>query len=300
MTWVIGISFMRQGNNMISIVIPSFNKLYYTRRCLESLLHTTDVEYELIIVDNGSSDGTPEYLLEFRKTTAAQGVGCTFILNDHNVGACTARNQGIAVCHGSEVAFLDNDIVLRDRGWLTRLHATLYADERTAMVIPKLLFPFAPYAIEHAGIAIAPTGSVGYLGRGANRLTEEFTRPYELQGAASACILVRKSVLDEVGGFDEIFNPVQFEDLDLMYRMKAKGYTLRYDPTVEMYHFENVTTDESPQINFKYQTIKNGLEFKRRWRQTFEKENGPAPETLRWAELPRKRIEEIGLSLIHI
>jgi len=76
--------------------------------------------------------------------------------------------------------------------------------------------------------------------------------------------------------------------------MKAKGYTLRYDPTVEMYHFENVTTDDSPQFNFKYQTIKNGLEFKRRWRQTFETENGPPPESLRWAELPRKRIEEIG------
>lgn len=279
---------------MISIVIPSFNKLFYTRRCLESLLHTTDMEYEFIIVDNGSADGTPEYLLEFRKLAAAQGVATTFILNDHNVGACTARNQGIAVCRGSEIAFLDNDIVLRDRGWLTRMHTALYAADDIAAVIPKLLFPFAPYAIEHAGIAIAPTGQVGYLGRGVDREAAEFNQPYELQGAASACILVRKAVLDEVGGFDEIFNPVQFEDLDIEYRMKAAGYRLRYQPEVEMYHFENVTTDESPQINFKYQTIKNGLEFKRRWRHVFTTENGPAPDTLQWSELPRTRIEEIG------
>ncbi len=279
---------------MISIVIPSFNKLFYTRRCLESLLHTTDMEYEFIIVDNGSADGTPEYLLAFRKVAAAQGVATTFILNDHNVGACTARNQGIAVCRGSEVAFLDNDIVLRDRGWLTRMHTALYAADDIAAVIPKLLFPFPPFAIEHAGIAIAPTGQVGYLGRGVDREAAEFSQPYELQGAASACILVRKAALDEVGGFDEIFNPVQFEDLDIEYRMKAAGYRLRYQPEVEMYHFENVTTDESPQINFKYQTIKNGLEFKRRWRHVFASENGPAPDTLQWAALPRTRIEEIG------
>jgi glycosyltransferase involved in cell wall biosynthesis len=85
------------------------------------------------------------------------------LLNDRNVGACTARNQAIALCRGSEIAFLDNDIVVRDRGWLQRMRDTLYADERTAVVVPKLLFPFPPYAIEHAGIAISPRGAVGYL-----------------------------------------------------------------------------------------------------------------------------------------
>jgi GT2 family glycosyltransferase len=106
--------------------------------------------------------------------------------------------------------------------------------------------------------------------------------------------LVKRAVLDEVGAFDEVFNPVQFEDLDLMYRMRAQGYRVVYEPAVEMYHFENVTTDGSTQINFKYQTVKNGMEFKRRWRQLFTTENGPADDELRWVELPRRRIEEIG------
>jgi len=279
---------------MISLVIPSMNKLYYTRRCLESMLNTVEVEIEIVVVDNGSTDGTAEYLLEFRRQAATQGVPTTVLLNDHNVGACTARNQAIALCHGSEVAFLDNDIVLRDRRWLAVLHETLYADAQTALVTPKLLFPFAPHAIEHAGIAISPSGAIGYLGRGADREDPQFNVRRELQGSASACVLVKRAVLDEVGGFDEIFNPVQFEDLDLFYRMKAHGYKLVYEPAVEMYHFENVTTDNSPQVNFKYQTIKNGMEFKRRWRHLFSTENGPADETLRWAELPRRRIEEIG------
>ena len=212
---------------MISLVIPSMNKLYYTRRCLDSLLFTTGVDFEFVIVDNGSNDGTAEYLLEFRRRAAEQGVqrhACC--CNDRNVGACTARNQAIRLCHGSEIAFLDNDIVLRDRRWLAVLRETLYQDERTALVTPKLLFPFPPFAIEHAGIAISPNGAIGYVGRGAERDDPRFNAPCVLQGAASACVLVRQDVLEEVGGFDEIFNPVQFEDLDLFYRMKSHGYHL--------------------------------------------------------------------------
>lgn len=265
----------------------------YTRRCLDSLLATAEVEIEFIVVDNGSTDGTVEYLLEFRQRARDKGIPITIVLNDHNIGACTARNQGIGLCHGTEIAFLDNDIVLRDRRWLAILKETLYADESTAVVTPKLLFPFPPFAIEHAGIAISPQGAIGYLGRGINREDPSFNKRCKIQGSASACILVKRSALQEVGGFDEVFNPVQFEDLDLEYRLKSHGYHIVYEPAAEMYHFENVTSDNSPQINFKYQTIKNGMEFKRRWRQVFSLENGPTDESLRWVELPRKRIEDI-------
>jgi GT2 family glycosyltransferase len=279
---------------VISIVIPSLNKLTYTRRCLESLLLTTGVEYEFILVDNGSTDGSAEYLLAFRRQAAEHEVSVTVLLNDRNVGACTARNQAIGLCRGSDIAFLDNDIVLRDRRWLAVLSATLAEEARVAVVTPKLLFPFPPYAIEHTEIGISPRGTVGYVGRGADRDDPRFTTRRDLQCSASACVLVKRAVLDEVGGFDEIFNPVQFEDNDLFYRMKSHGYRLLYEPAVEMYHFENVTTDNSPRINFKYQTIKNGLEFKRRWRHLFETENGPADEDLRWVALPRRRIDDIG------
>jgi GT2 family glycosyltransferase len=279
---------------MISLVIPSLDKVTYTRRCLDSLLQTDGVAYEFVIVDNGSSDGTPEYLLDFRRRAGQQGIRTAVLFNDRNVGACTARNQAILFCHGEEIAFLDNDIVLRDCGWLVRLRARLYADERTAVVTPKLLFPFPPFAIEHTEIGISPGGVVGYVGRGADRLDPRFTMPREIQCSASACVLVKRAVLDEVGYFDEIFNPVQFEDNDLFYRMKSHGYRLLYEPSVEMYHFENVTTNNTPKLNFKYQTIKNGLEFKKRWRHLFSQEQGPADDELRWVELPRCQIDDIG------
>jgi len=210
------------------------------------------------------------------------------------VGACTARNQAIGLCRGAEIAFLDNDIVLRDRRWLQVLRDTLCSDDRIALVTPKLLFPFPPYNIEHVGIAISPNGRVGYPGRNAPHDDPAYTTRRELQGAASACILVKRGVLDEVGGFDDVYNPVQFEDLDLEYRMKARGYTLVYEPAVEMYHFENVTTDNTPGLNFKYQTVKNLLEFTRRYQSVFAHEGGPADDQLVWEDLPRRRIEEIG------
>jgi len=279
---------------VISLVIPSLNKLDYTSRCLDSLLLTTGIAFEFVIVDNGSTDGTAEFLLDFRRRAAELEIPTIVLLNDRNVGAITARNQAIGLCHGEEIAFLDNDIVLRDRGWLVRLHAALNAGERTALVTPKLLFPFPPFAIEHTEIGISPNGVIGYVGRGADRDDPCFTVPREIQCSASACVLVKRAVLDEVGYFDEIFNPVQFEDNDLFYRMKSHGYRLMYEPSVEMYHFENVTTDGSPKLNFKYHTIKNGMEFKRRWRHMFSTENGPSDEALRWQDLPRRRSDEIG------
>lgn len=279
---------------MISLVIPSLNKIAYTQRCLESLLLTEGCEFEFVVVDNGSTDGTAPFLLDFRARAAAMAIPTTVLLNDRNVGACTARNQAIALCRGTEIAFLDNDIVLRDRGWLQRLSDRLYADDKTALATPKLLFPFPPFAIEHTEIGISPTGVVGYVGRGAPRDDPRFAFPRQIQCAASACVLVKRSVLDEVGYFDEIFNPVQFEDNDLFYRMKSHGYHLMYESSVEMYHFENVTTENTPTLNFKYHTIKNGMVFKNRWRHVFSQEHGPADEELRWNELPRCQSEDIG------
>jgi len=279
---------------MISIIVLNWNKVDYSRRCLESLFFTKGVDFEIVAVDNGSTDGTAEYLRAFSRQAAERGTPITVLLNTHNAGAAGARNQALESCNGSEIAFIDNDIILRDRGWLVRLSRALYADARTALVTPKLLFPFPPCDIEHIGVAISPNGRVGYLGRGAARTDPQFNIARELQNTTSACVLVKRAVLDEVGVFDETFDPAQFEDLDLFYRMRANGYRLLYEPSVEMYHFENVTTDGSTQLKFKYLTIKHGMEFKRRWQYLFAAEDGPDDEALRWAALPRLRIDELG------
>ena len=96
------------------------------------------------------------------------------------------------------------------------------------------------------------------------------------------------------GAFDEAFNPVQYEDIDLCYRARAAGFKLLYEPAVEMYHFENVTTEGSGDLNFKYLTIKNGLLFKRRWQHMFAHEDGPSDASIVWREVPRVSWDAVG------
>jgi GT2 family glycosyltransferase len=105
---------------------------------------------------------------------------------------------------------------------------------------------------------------------------------------------MRRAVYEEIGPLDEAYNPVQFEDIDYCYRARQRGWRVLYEPSVEMYHFENVTTAGSDDIPFKRQTIKNGLLFKRRWWEQIQRDATLPDEAARWLPLPRKNVEEVN------
>jgi len=281
-------------SDLISIIILCRNKAPYTRLCLESLLRSQGARYEIIVVDNGSTDQTPQVLAEIEKKYGERGIDFRVLRNPENIGCSTARNQGTEAAQGNYLAFLDNDAAVRDMSWMPGLRQALEEDDRHAIIGPKLVFPFPPYDIECAGCAVSPNGLVGYLGRGQPKDDPRFNSRQEVQCLISACILTRKKLIQELGGFDEAFNPVQYEDIDLCYRARSQGYRVIYEPSVEMYHFENVTTDGLPDLNFRYLVIKHGMLFKQRWRHMFEQEGGPPDEELKWQELPRKGLPEVG------
>jgi GT2 family glycosyltransferase len=247
-----------------------------------------------VVVDNGSTDGTVEWLDAFRGTASARGVPVSVIHNRDNVGCSTARNQGIAAARGNLLAFVDNDVALRSRDWLARLRAVLGAEPRCAMVGCKLVYPFPPHDIQCAGVGVSRTGRVLFRGRGEPREAPDFNAPREVQCLISACCVGRADAIREAGGFDEAFNPVQFEDFDLCYRLREQGATLRYEPGVEMYHFESVTTQGTPSLVNAEVVIRHGLLFKRRWRHVFAAEDGPADAETRWREVPSRAFGTIG------
>ena len=282
-----------------SIIVVSCNKLPYTRLCVESLLQSRPWPAEIVLVDNGSQDGSVDYLAgEFSQLAAQAGVNFVLVCNDSNVGACTARNQALEVAKGKYIAFMDNDAAVRSGNWLQILQDALEQKDDIGIAGPKLVFPFPPYNIEIAGAGISPNGRVQYRGRGKPLDSPEFNKPEEVQCLISACWLMKREVCEQIGGLDEVFNPAQYEDLDFCYRAREAGWRVWYQPAAEMYHYENVTLDGSPDLNFRYITIKNGLEFKRRWQHMFSQEGGPPDEECRWEPLPTETVEQTGIPQI--
>jgi len=279
-----------------SIIVVSYNKRKYTELCVTSILRGNPRPAQIVVVDNGSEDGTVELLEgEFAGQAEEAGVDFRLIRNASNVGACTARNQGLEVASGEHIGFMDNDVAVRSRGWLGVLAGVLEEEPSHGIVGPKLLFPFEPWNIQHVGAAISTAGRVQYLGRGAPIDVPEHGTRRELQCLISACWLMKAEVPAQIGGLDEVFNPAQFEDFDFCYRAREAGWTVLYDPAAEMYHYESVTTDGSPDVNYRYITIRNGMEFKRRWRHMFAHEHGPPDSECRWQQLETRPIEQTGI-----
>jgi len=279
-----------------SVIVVSYNKLPYTRLCLESMLAGDPAPDQIVVIDNGSRDGSVDFLAgEFAGQAEAAGCSYALIANEGNAGACTARNQGLERVTGEYVAFCDNDLAVRSSDWLAVLAGTLDRVPSVGIVGPKLLFPYEPFRIECAGVGISQTGRVQYFGRGEARDAEQHCTPRPVQCLTSACWLMRRELPERIGNLDEVFNPAQFEDFDYCYRAREAGWEVYYQPGAEMYHFENVTTDGSQDVNFPYVTIKNGRVFKERWRRMFSDEDGPADEDCRWEKIPGRGIDQTGI-----
>ena len=161
------------------------------------------------------------------------------------------------------------------------------------MIGPKLVYPTPPYTIQCAGGAVSPGGRIQFIGRGMPRDSADFNRERECQCLISACFMLPKRILDLTGGFDEAFNPVEYEDIDLSYRVRSSGYKVLYMPQVEMYHMESITTNGTPSLPNRYLIIKHGLLFKKRWKHMFEKENGPPDEATKWRDMPNTDLSAI-------
>lgn len=275
----------------VSAIILTHNKRKYTRQCLESLIPSTGVELEVIVVDNGSTDGTPDLLTELEERFEAEGHRLRRHLNEENVGCCTARNQGLEMAEGDYCAFLDNDVMAADEDWAAGLIEVLEEEPDAGIAGPKMIYPFEPHWIQCAGVGISPNGRVQFRGRGERRDADEFNRRHEVQCLISACFLFPRSLYEEIGGLDEAFNPIEFEDFDFCYRAREAGWRCIYEPGVEMYHWESITSEGTRKLPNTYLIIKHGMVFKERWRHMFEQEDGPPDSECKWKPITMPSLE---------
>lgn len=272
---------------MFSIIVLTHNNAALTRRCLSSLLDSADADWELVVVDNGSTDETRELLGEFGVQYERTHRLLRTILNDTNAGCSTARNQGLSATAGEYVVFMDNDVSVGDRSWLSKLRAALESDARIGIVVPKLVFAADPGVIQCAGGAVSRTGRVQFVGRGERADDARFNTRRDVQCGISACMMLKREMIGETGLLDEAFNPVQFEDIDYCYRARSKGWRVVYEPAVTMLHDESATTAGVRRDKNAYTVVKHGMLFKERWRRMFEREDGPDDKDVIWKPLGR-------------
>jgi GT2 family glycosyltransferase len=242
----------------VSIVVVTFNKVEYTYRCLESLLAHADVGYELIVVDNASGDETGELLSRLQNVAVAR--------NTENLGFLRGCNQGAAMARGRYLLFLNNDTVIAS-GCLSALLGSAEADSRCGAVGGRLIWPDG--RLQEAGGILWRDGSAQGYGRGEDPYRPEFSYVREVDFCSGALLLVRKDLLDRLGGFDVRYAPAYYEDADLCMEIRRLGYRVLYQPRAVVYHDEYTSSSAEQAVALMRQ---NHGKFLDKWQSELQRQ----------------------------
>ena len=233
-----------------SVIIPVWNRCELTRDRLSAPAKTTnDVSWELIVVDNHSTDGTGEFL-------SSLGGDVQILRNPENLGFAKACNQGARAARGKYLVFLNNDTVPQD-GWLRALVGEVEGHPEVGIVGSKLLYQDG--TIQHAGVVFdRAVGQPYHIYRGFSGDSAAVNQRREYQVVTGACMLVRRSIFENVGEFDEGFRN-GYEDVDLCLKVREKGYRVVYQPRSVLYHLESQTPGR------KLHDASNAKRLQERW-----------------------------------
>lgn len=233
-----------EGNPEVSIIIPTKDKSDILSKCIESIQKKTIYNnYELIIVDNNSKDTyTKDYLETIRKSHNIRILKYENPFNFSAINNYAARNS-----NNQYLLFLNNDIEVISPEWLSAMLE--HAQRREVGAVGcKLVYP--NNTLQHAGVILGITGTPGMpgvAGHSHKHLPNEargyFHRPHMIQNLSAvtaACLMVRRDVFEEVGGFDEKLG-IAFNDVELCLKIRQKGYLIVYTPYAELYHHESLS-----------------------------------------------------------
>lgn len=239
-----------------SIVVLAYNQLEYTKQCLDSIFRETHEPFELICIDNGSSDGTAEYLQELRLREPRLRV----IRNERNLGFAYACNQGLAAAQGDYVVLLNNDIVVTP-SWLTRMMIPCEVDPKIGIVGPRSNYT--------AGIQLLQGVNYGDNLEKMRVFAEKWQKEnigfgWEVTRVIGFCMLIKREVIETIGGFDTRFGIGNFEDDDYCLRAMAAGFKVRVANDVFVHHYGSKSFS---QLKVDYRTVleRNWFKFKEKW-----------------------------------
>ena len=216
-----------------SVIIPNLNGAGWLRDSIESIWAQTEQDFELIVIDNGSTDES----LEIARSYCGRD-RYTLIENAENTGFSHAVNQGIAIAKGEYMALFNND-AFAEPTWLAELLRTAEADPKIFAVSSLMLRFYEPELADDAGDYVTILGFACKRGDGLK--ASRYTKPCRIFSACGGAALYRKSILDKIGVFDELFF-AYYEDVDLSWRANNFGYKNVYCPTARCRHICGATT----------------------------------------------------------
>jgi len=238
----------------ISIVIINYNGKGFLQRCISSVLNSDYPDFEVILVDNGSTDGSVELVQEL----FGNDPYVKLILNERNLGPSIGRNMGARMARGKYLAFLDNDTDV-DSLWLKEAIRFMEVDPTVGAIQCKLLLMDERDKFDYAGDYLSQYGFL--IQRASFRETDngQLDKVVEIFSAKSAGMIVRRDVFDRVGGFDEDYF-IYMEETDLCWRIWLNSYRVVFLPTSIVYHaFGRIAKLSSPYTKFlaRYHGTKN-------------------------------------------
>ena len=215
----------------VVVVIPNWNGQRLLSTCLAALGRQHYRSFQVIVVDNGSTDGSVEWL---RQSYPA----VKLIVNQSNLGFAAAVNQGIMSTESQWVATLNNDTEV-DEAWLSALLQAADTDPEIGMCASKMLFADRPQVINSTGICLDLAG-IAWDCCGGRPNNDSDQKPQEVFGPCGGAALYRREMLDEIGLFDEDFF-AYLEDVDLAWRARRAGWRALYVPTARVLHHHSAT-----------------------------------------------------------
>jgi GT2 family glycosyltransferase len=241
---------MNSATPAVSLLMPNRNNAWALDHVLERLATNTSYpNAEVVVVDDGSTDGSREILRRWRDDR--RFAAFNLIERDHDGGVVGALNQGLAAATGELVVQLDADASIETPGWLERMVAFFESDERIGVVTGKVVFDWGE--IHTCGVDVL--GPTGFHDRGAVitepvgrrtyhqrvvRFREDACRACEtvaeVDGGIGCCMMYRRSVALELGGYDPGYDPVWLDDLDLTLCIRRRGLKAFFMPDVRVIH----------------------------------------------------------------
>ena len=234
-----------------SIIIVSWNALEHLKTYLPSVVATEYPQFEIILADNASNDGSKKWVREHYPNIKIAEF-------DRNYGYCGGNNRAVSYAEGDILIFLNNDVRV-EPDWLQNITPCFQKDENIAAVQPKMLSDKNPEQFEYAGAAGGFLDRFGYpfcRGRVFDRIEKDhgqYDDETDIFWASGAALAIKKKIFQEFGPFDEDFE-FHMEEIDLCWRLWNAGYNVRYCPQSTVYHFGggSLPMDSPRKIYYNY------------------------------------------------